>query len=217
MKLGEIRLSSSSYGGSISKENSLPKVLDELQSQNEEIKAPRQKLEEKDDRIQELEVLNSMNDAKLQRIEDLQKELHNERKAASKRLNIVQDRFRKEIKKIREEKITDFQNKNASKKEKNEVTSAKTKCKAFSQRNILVSELYRKQKQILNLQQENDKFLKDINESNNSIVKLRSEVEILKSNLQLSQDENKKLHDNGSFYEKRLNDVYSYMAKSFSF
>lgn len=91
------------------------------------------------------------------------------------------------------------------------MTSAKTKCKAFSQRNILVSELYRKQKQILNLQQENDKFLKDINESNNSIVKLRSEVEILKSNLQLSQDENKKLHDNGSFYEKRLNDVYSYM------
>ncbi|CAI4932464.1 ANL_collapsed_G0006470.mRNA.1.CDS.1 [Saccharomyces cerevisiae] len=211
MKLGEIRLSSSSYGGSISKENSLPKVLDELQSQNEEIKALRQKLEEKDDRIQELEELNSMNDAKLQRIEDLQKELHNERKAASKRLNIVQDRFREEIKKIREEKITDFQNKNASKKEKNEVTSAKTKCKAFSQRNILVSELYRKQKQILNLQQENDKFLKDINESNNSIVKLRSEVEILKSNLQLSQDENKKLHDNGSFYEKRLNDVYSYM------
>lgn len=61
------------------------------------------------------------------------------------------------------------------------------------------------------MQQENDKFLKDINESNNSIVKLRSEVEILKSNLQLSQDENKKLHDNGSFYEKRLNDVYSYM------
>lgn len=34
---------------------------------------------------------------------------------------------------------------------------------------------------------------------------------MLKSKLQLSQDENIKLKDNSSFYEKRLNDVYSYM------
>lgn len=211
MKLREIRLSSSSYGGSISKENDLPNMLEELRSHNKEIKALRKRLDEKDDRIQELMELKDLNDAKLRKIEHLQKVLHDERKAASKRLHIVQDQFRKEITKLREEEISKFQNKNVSKEERNIVVGGVTRCKAFSQRNILVSELYRKQRQILSLQQENDNFSKDIKESKDSIVKIQSEVEILKSNLQLSQDENKKLKDNSSFYEKRLNDVYSYL------
>ncbi|CAI4304441.1 AIS_collapsed_G0006620.mRNA.1.CDS.1 [Saccharomyces cerevisiae] len=211
IKLREVRLSSSSYGGNISKENNFPNVLEELQLKNDEIKLLRQRLDEKDGKVKELEELRNLNDIKLQKIESLRKAIHDEKRAASKRLEIAQDRFCKEITKLREKKFSNFPNKNARKEEELDTGRERSKCKSFSQRNLLISELYKRQKQISSLQQESNSFSQDVKDSKGSIVRLQSELEILKNKLQISQDENKKLKENSSFFEKRLNDIYSYM------
>ncbi|KAF4004429.1 Septation initiation family protein [Saccharomyces cerevisiae] len=133
-----------------------------------------------------------MNDAKLQRIEDLQKELHNERKAASKRLNIVQDRFRKEIKKIREEKITDFQNKNASKKEKNEVTR---NCEKLQNQALIASRL---STQIQESENTHKKITDELAGKQSEILKLEETILSLKEDVFQEKLNLKKLYGDPS-------------------
>ena len=134
IKLREIRLSSSSNeGSSMSRGSNFPNMSGEVQLQNKEITALRERVNRNDDNIKELEELRRLNNTKIQKIEYLQKSLHDERKAASKRLRIAQDRFRKEITKIREEELSKLQNKNTSNEERHEVEEEKT-CLLYTSR-----------------------------------------------------------------------------------
>ncbi|EJS44463.1 ady3p [Saccharomyces arboricola H-6] len=211
IKLREIRLSSSSYSENISNEEIFPNMLGELQLKTEEIKVLQQKLDEKDSKIQELEEFRSLINTKLEKIESLQKTVRDEKKAANKRLQITQDQFRKEIVKIRAKEMEIFEYKCKSKEEGLGMEKNDTKCKTFPQRNLLISELYGKQKRILSLQKERDTVSEDLKESKESIKKLETEVGILEDKLKTCKVENKELKENSSFYEKRLNDIYSYM------
>ncbi|CAI4057627.1 hypothetical protein N7582_000894 [Saccharomyces uvarum] len=99
MKLKEVKVDSRpcSYVEDILKDYDLPNMLKENQLKNEEIEILRQKLDEKENLIQELKKKETLDDTRAEKIKSLQKAVREEKCAASKRLRITQHSLQTKI------------------------------------------------------------------------------------------------------------------------
>ncbi|CAI1884602.1 hypothetical protein SEUBUCD646_0D00180 [Saccharomyces eubayanus] len=99
IKLKEVKENSSPCSNveKVFKDYDLPNMLKETQLKNEEIEILRQKLDEKENFIQELKKKATLDDTRFEKINSLQKAVREENSAASKRLRITQHSLQTKI------------------------------------------------------------------------------------------------------------------------